>query len=198
VVQKVPPPEKKIARPFIYTSGGIKARRAKPRGSSNELPGRSRGTNITLCQAGRFLPYRAKTIIAGAGRSVKRLETPLAAVPGGPFHHYSTYTTIVRTSRQSPVEAQKPVRRYGHANPRRAEVDAGWVGRAPLPEPCAWLWFSFLPHLTAPHPVLYDARDAIVKAGQMARFQTLLRGCPSFSLYPHSFVTGFPLNCNRV
>jgi hypothetical protein len=54
VVQKFPPPEKKIARTFVYTSGEVKARRAKPRGSSNELPGRSRGTNITLCQPGRF------------------------------------------------------------------------------------------------------------------------------------------------
>src|ERR1051326_7956823 len=46
---RVPPfGSKKIARVCKHTSGIIWARRAKPRGSSNELPSRSRGTNLTL------------------------------------------------------------------------------------------------------------------------------------------------------
>src|SRR5579863_10771425 len=40
-----------------YTSGGVNARREKPRGSSNELPSRSRGTNVTVARAGALSGY---------------------------------------------------------------------------------------------------------------------------------------------
>jgi hypothetical protein len=49
-----PPNQDKKARRFKDTSGWVRARRAKPSGSSDELPSRSRGNKITVQGPGSF------------------------------------------------------------------------------------------------------------------------------------------------